>query len=381
MRYGRLGFWYRLVVVVVEPFLRLTTTRDWREQDRIPPDGGFILAANHVSYVDPMTLGLYVLDAGRAPKYLAKSSLFEKPLIKHVFIGAKQIPVYRGTADASNALTAAVEAVQAGECVLIYPEGSATRDPDCWPMKARTGVARLALMTGAPVVPVAQWGPQELWRYKEKYPASVPAQEGPDHRRAAGGPLGVRRSADDGRGAARGDRPDHGADHRPAGRAARRAAAGGHLRPEAGRVTRAAVLGAGSWGTAFAQVLVDAGTDTVLWARRPEMAEAINEMHENPDYLPRITLPRIAARDQRRGRGARRRRPRGARGAVADPARQPRRRRRPDPARLGARQPDEGRRARHRQADDRGDPRGRRRPERPRRRDLRAEPGPRDRLA
>lgn len=56
-------------------------------------------------------------------------------------------------------------------------------------------------------------------------------------------------------------------------------------------MTRAAVLGAGSWGTAFAQVLVDAGTDTVLWARRPEMAQAINEMHENPDYLPRITLP------------------------------------------------------------------------------------------
>jgi len=56
-------------------------------------------------------------------------------------------------------------------------------------------------------------------------------------------------------------------------------------------VTRAAVLGAGSWGTAFAQVLVDAGTDTVLWARRPELAQAINELHENPDYLPRITLP------------------------------------------------------------------------------------------
>jgi glycerol-3-phosphate dehydrogenase (NAD(P)+) len=56
-------------------------------------------------------------------------------------------------------------------------------------------------------------------------------------------------------------------------------------------MTRAAVLGSGSWGTAFAQVLVDAGTDTVLWARRPELAAAINEAHENPDYLPRITLP------------------------------------------------------------------------------------------
>jgi 1-acyl-sn-glycerol-3-phosphate acyltransferase len=177
VRYGRLGFWYRLVVVTAQAGLRLTTTRDWHDQDRIPPDGGFILASNHVSYVDPMTLGLYVLEAGRVPKYLAKSSLFEKPLIKHVFIGANQIPVYRGTADASNALTAAVEAVEAGDCVLIYPEGSATRDPDCWPMKARTGVARLALMTGAPVVPVAQWGPQKLWRYKEKYPHPFPRKK------------------------------------------------------------------------------------------------------------------------------------------------------------------------------------------------------------
>jgi 1-acyl-sn-glycerol-3-phosphate acyltransferase len=133
-----------------------------------------ILASNHVSYVDPLTLGLYVLEAGRMPKFLAKSTLFETPLLKHVFIGAKQIPVYRGTADASKALSAAVESVESGECLLIYPEGSATRDPNCWPMKARTGVARLALMTGAPVVPVAQWGPQRLWRYKAKLPRPFP---------------------------------------------------------------------------------------------------------------------------------------------------------------------------------------------------------------
>jgi 1-acyl-sn-glycerol-3-phosphate acyltransferase len=169
-----LGFWYRLVIVVMRPLLGLTTIRDWRQQERMPSDGGFILASNHVSYVDPMTLGLYVLEGGRVPKFLAKSSLFEKPLIKHVFIGAKQIPVYRGTADASKALSAAVDAVNAGDCLLIYPEGSATRDPDCWPMKARTGVARLALMTGAPVIPVAQWGPQDVWRYKAKLPRPFP---------------------------------------------------------------------------------------------------------------------------------------------------------------------------------------------------------------
>lgn len=177
MRYGRLGFWYRLVVAVARPLLRLTTTWDWQAQDRVPKTGGVIIAANHVSYVDPFALGLYVLEAGRVPKFLAKSSLFEHPLTRRIFIGANQIPVYRGTADAANALRAAIDAVNDGECLLIYPEGSATRDPDCWPMKARTGVARLALETGAPVIPVAQWGPQNLWRYKAKLPNVMPPRK------------------------------------------------------------------------------------------------------------------------------------------------------------------------------------------------------------
>jgi 1-acyl-sn-glycerol-3-phosphate acyltransferase len=177
LRYGRLGFWYRLVVNGARPLLRVSTTREWTELDRIPQAGGVIVAANHISYVDPFTLGLFVLEAGRIPKYLAKSSLFENPLTKRIFIGANQIPVYRGTADAAKALSAAAEAVDNGECLLIYPEGSATRDPDCWPMKARTGVARLALMTGAPVVPVAQWGPQKLWRYKAKFPHPFPRKK------------------------------------------------------------------------------------------------------------------------------------------------------------------------------------------------------------
>ena len=108
--------------------------------------GGVILAANHVSYVDPMTLGLYVLERRPVPKFLAKSSLFET--------SADQADLHRRQPDPGLSrhrgrrrmrCRAAVEAVNDGECLLIYPEGTATRDPDCWPMKARTGVARLAL--------------------------------------------------------------------------------------------------------------------------------------------------------------------------------------------------------------------------------------------
>jgi 1-acyl-sn-glycerol-3-phosphate acyltransferase len=170
----RVGFWYRLVVVVAKPLLRLFTNREWRGVEHVPKAGGFIAVANHVSELDPLMVGEFLLDAGRPPRFLAKKELFRKPPLKWIFEGAKQIPVDRRSADASKALEAAVAALHAGECVLIYPEGSATRDPDLWPMRARTGVARLALMSGVPVVPVAQWGPQELLPYRARRPSLFP---------------------------------------------------------------------------------------------------------------------------------------------------------------------------------------------------------------
>jgi 1-acyl-sn-glycerol-3-phosphate acyltransferase len=168
------GGWFRLGIMVVRPALLMTTEPQWRGREHVPAEGGMILASNHLSYVDPLTLAHFVFESCRIPRFLAKASLFDVPLLKHVLLGTQQIPVHRGTADALKALAAAVEAVRNGECVLIYPEGSATRDPDCWPMRARTGVARLALTTGAPVIPVAQWGPQELWPYRARLPRPVP---------------------------------------------------------------------------------------------------------------------------------------------------------------------------------------------------------------
>ena len=98
-----------------------------------------------------------------APRFLAKSTLFEgNGLVARVMRGAGQIPVHRHTADASKALDAAVDALARGETVVLYPEGTVTRDPEKWPMAGRTGVARLALLSGAPVLPLAQWGSQEI---------------------------------------------------------------------------------------------------------------------------------------------------------------------------------------------------------------------------
>ena len=170
----RLGFWYRLVIVIIKPLMLVLTKRDWRGAENIPSDGGIIVAANHVSEIDPLVVGHFLVDLNRAPRFLAKSELFRKPPMKWIVEGAKQIPVYRKATDASAAVAPAVEALKQGECVLIYPEGSATRDPNMWPMKARTGIARVALLSGAPVIPVAMWGPQEVLPYKARRPKLFP---------------------------------------------------------------------------------------------------------------------------------------------------------------------------------------------------------------
>jgi 1-acyl-sn-glycerol-3-phosphate acyltransferase len=170
----RLGFWYGFVVSIVKPLLLLLTKRDWRGAENLPAEGGIIVAANHVSELDPLVIGHFLYEQRRPPRFLAKAELFRKPPLKWIFEGAEQIPVYRHAADASAALQPAVDALARGECVLIYPEGSATRDPELWPMKARTGIARVALLSGAPVIPIAQWGPQAILPYKARRPKLFP---------------------------------------------------------------------------------------------------------------------------------------------------------------------------------------------------------------
>jgi 1-acyl-sn-glycerol-3-phosphate acyltransferase len=153
---------YRLVVRVLRPLLVLLARRDWRGTEHLPASGGLVVCANHMSHLDPLTLAHFLIDGGRPPSYLAKEELFSTPVIGTVVRRAEQIPVQRGTADARGALEAAVAAVRAGRCVVVYPESTLTRDPDLWPMAGKSGAARIALTTGCPVVPVAQWGPQDI---------------------------------------------------------------------------------------------------------------------------------------------------------------------------------------------------------------------------
>jgi 1-acyl-sn-glycerol-3-phosphate acyltransferase len=159
----RLGFWQRFAVSLVKPPAILLTKRDWRGWENIPAEGGVILAVNHVSHADPFTTAHYVYDSGRWPRFLGKESVFKIPVAGKILYWCQQIPVRRGTIDAAKALDAAIEAVQDGAAVVIYPEGTTTREPDLWPMRGKTGVARLALATGAPVIPIATWGPEKIF--------------------------------------------------------------------------------------------------------------------------------------------------------------------------------------------------------------------------
>lgn len=138
--------------------LRRLVDTDWDDATQLPKTGGVIVVSNHISNFDPPCLGLYLVWHGRWPRALAKIDLWKVPVIGWLAKNTGQIPVERGTDRAKDALVHAREALDAGECVVIYPEGTITADPDAWPMTARPGVARLALQTGYPVVPVGQWG-------------------------------------------------------------------------------------------------------------------------------------------------------------------------------------------------------------------------------
>lgn len=78
------------------------------------------------------------------------------------FAATGQVPVHRGTGLAAGAYGEACEAVRAGRTIVVMPEATITKDPDLWPMRAKTGVVRIALATGCPLVPLGQWGAQEL---------------------------------------------------------------------------------------------------------------------------------------------------------------------------------------------------------------------------
>ena len=177
-------FLYR-AVWILGIMLRRLTRQDWRGQESIPARGGVLVCANHISNFDPVALAHFLVWSGRWPRYLAKASLWQLPLIRTVMIRCGQIPVERHSADAAIGLAEAIQAVRDGKCVVVYPEGTITRDPDLWPMTGKTGAARIALETGAPVIPVGEWGSAAIMPgLKPSFPRFLPRKT----LRAAAGP-------------------------------------------------------------------------------------------------------------------------------------------------------------------------------------------------
>jgi 1-acyl-sn-glycerol-3-phosphate acyltransferase len=158
----------RFTIVALPVPIKSIMKRDWHGHEHIPRSGGVIVAANHLSYADWAAMALFIHEAGRYPAFLIKSSAFNVKGIGPFLRACGQLPVNRGTADAALVLNDAERGLAKGECLIFYPEGTATRDPELWPMVPKTGIARLALTTGAPVIPVAQWGTQDILRYGTK---------------------------------------------------------------------------------------------------------------------------------------------------------------------------------------------------------------------
>ena len=161
--------WRQFSRVILHPGLRLLMRFKWTGKDNIPKTGGLILAPNHLSYADWPAIALFSDGyARRYPVFMIKSGIFEVKVVGWLLYKFGQLPVYRGRGDAGLVLKQAEQALKHGDSVIVYPEGTATRDPDLWPMVGKTGAARLALTTGAPVIPIGQWGAQDILPYGTK---------------------------------------------------------------------------------------------------------------------------------------------------------------------------------------------------------------------
>lgn len=154
---------YLLAKALLRPWLGTWFRWHIEGDGNIPDEGAAIVAFNHIAYLDPLAAAYVIDGSGRRPRFLAKAELFGDKRISWILRGAGQIPVERGTRDAPAALDHALRALERGEVVVIFPEGTITRHEDLRPMEAKSGVSRLALATGLPVTPAALWGTANVW--------------------------------------------------------------------------------------------------------------------------------------------------------------------------------------------------------------------------
>jgi 1-acyl-sn-glycerol-3-phosphate acyltransferase len=163
-------FRWRVIAFLVLPIFGAMVKLRIREGSSLPRQGPFILSPNHYSEIDPIVMGVVVWKLRRTPRFLAKASLFRVPGLAWLLRFTGQIPVEREAgAKLGEPLKAAALLADRGQGVIVYPEGTLTKDPDLWPMTGKSGAVRMALEQGIPLYPAAHWGTQNwMGRYARK---------------------------------------------------------------------------------------------------------------------------------------------------------------------------------------------------------------------
>jgi 1-acyl-sn-glycerol-3-phosphate acyltransferase len=157
------AFWPLAAIVV--PLVGVLAKIEIEGEENLPEDGPFVLAPNHYSEIDPVLVAAAVWRLGRAPRFMAKESPFRIPVVGAALRSTGMIPVARASsgAAAKQAIETAEKLAEQKAGVIVYPEGTLTRDPDMWPMRGKTGAARLALAGGMPLIPMAHWGAERIF--------------------------------------------------------------------------------------------------------------------------------------------------------------------------------------------------------------------------
>ncbi len=160
----RRPFLFWVLAGIVVPLTGLFARMRIEGAENLPPNGAYVLAPNHYSEFDPLIVAVATWRLGRPPRFMAKESLFRVPVLGWVLTRTGMVPVARSSSAASarQTLKTSEVLVDEGRGVIVYPEGSLTRDPDMWPMRGKTGAARLALADDIPLIPMAHWGAQAI---------------------------------------------------------------------------------------------------------------------------------------------------------------------------------------------------------------------------
>jgi 1-acyl-sn-glycerol-3-phosphate acyltransferase len=154
---------FRVLAYLLLPFIHLVGRYRITGMENVPATGAFVVTPNHFSNFDPLVTGYAMWRSGRMPRYLAKASLFRVPVLGWLLKRAGQVPVERtGASRNADPIAAARKIAAAGHALVIYPEGSLTRDPDLWPMRGKSGAVRTALSADIPLIPMAHWGTQAI---------------------------------------------------------------------------------------------------------------------------------------------------------------------------------------------------------------------------